>query len=291
MTHAIFHASHAAVRSVSELARARRMRQFCNRMRPSAKLRVLDLGGTPSVWRFVPDRLSITIVNLPGETGAGMPSHHELRFVEGDACDLSGFDDRSFDLVFSNSVIEHVGDEQRQAAFAQQVRRLGNRYWVQTPAKWFPIEAHTGMPLWWFYPESMRQFFLSRWRTKLPDWSESMAQTRVLTLERMQELFPGARFYVEAVAGIPKSYTAYAPPAQASACADRARTEARARSCGRFAHARRRVVSVRRRPWNLPGIARRRGRVQHALRADGGRRRARTLQELSARREIDRVSR
>ncbi len=291
MTHAIFHASHAAVRSVSELARARRMRQFCDRMRPSAKLRVLDLGGTPSVWRFVPHRLSITIVNLPGETGADMPSHHELRFVEGDACDLSEFDDRSFDLVFSNSVIEHVGDEQRQAAFAQEVRRLGDCYWVQTPAKWFPIEAHTGMPLWWFYPESTRRFFLSRWRDKLPDWSESMAQTRVLTRERMQDLFPGARVYVEAVAGIPKSYTAYAPPAQIAARARRGRLEAHARSWPGAAPARPGRAPAPRRARSVPVVARRGGRLQRVLRAAGRRRRARALQQQRMSRAVDDVSR
>ena len=170
---------------------------------------MLDLGGTPRVWRFVREPLSITIVNLPGATGAEMPSHHELRFVEADACELSEFEDQSFDLVFSNSVIEHVGGEQRQAAFAREVRRLGTAYWVQTPSKWFPIEAHTGMPLWWFYPERARRYFITRWHRKLPEWAEAMAATRVLTRQRMLELFPRCALYVESIGGIPKSYTAY----------------------------------------------------------------------------------
>lgn len=185
------------------------MREFRNRMRLNSRLRVLDLGGTPPVWRFVREPLNITIVNLPGETGAEMPSHHELRFVEGDACELSEFDDQSFDLVFSNSVIEHVGDEERQAAFAREVQRLGTTYWVQTPSMWFPIEAHTGMPLWWFYPEQARRYFITRWRRKLPEWADAMAATRVLTRERMLELFPHCTLYVESIGGIPKSYTAY----------------------------------------------------------------------------------
>ncbi|MCI0670094.1 MAG: hypothetical protein L0Y64_06505 [Myxococcaceae bacterium] len=116
-------------------------------------------------------------------------------------------------MVFSNSVIEHVGDEARQTAFAKTVLRLGKRYWVQTPAKGFPVEAHTGMPFWWYYPESLRRWFVGRWHAKLPAWSDMIADTRVLTRNRMLELFPGSALYVESFAGIPKSYAVYSSAA------------------------------------------------------------------------------
>jgi hypothetical protein len=211
MAHEIFHASRALQRKFSDYARARRMREFRRLMSLDTGLRVLDLGGTPYVWQHVPDRCSVTIVNLPGETHAHAPSHHDLRFIEADACSLPQFADRSFEMVFSNSVIEHVGDEARQEAFANEVRRLGQAYWVQTPSKWFPVEAHTAMPFWWFYPAAIRRMFLRQWRRKLPLWSDAMAATRVLTRERLQALFPEARMYVEWVGGIPKSYAAYVP--------------------------------------------------------------------------------
>ena len=209
MAYEIFRASRAAVRAFSDVARAKRMREFEQRMRPTAQPRIIDLGGTPEVWRYIREPLDITIVNLPGETGQEMPSHHRVEFIEGDACNLPQFEDGCFDLVFSNSVIEHVGDDHKQEHFAAEVRRLGKSYWVQTPSKWFPIEAHTGMPLWWFYPEPARQFFLKRWHRSLPAWSDSMAATRVLSRQRMQNLFPGARIYTETVVGVPKSYTAF----------------------------------------------------------------------------------
>ncbi|NJK36721.1 MAG: class I SAM-dependent methyltransferase [Oscillatoriales cyanobacterium RM1_1_9] len=44
--------------------------------------------------------------------------------LEGDACEVLDFSDNSFDLVFSNSVIEHVGSLERQTVFAQNVQRL-----------------------------------------------------------------------------------------------------------------------------------------------------------------------
>jgi SAM-dependent methyltransferase len=145
------------------------MQIFAERLRLETGTRVLDLGGNPRIWSVLPQRLHVTILNLPGHTGREkIPSHHELRFVEGDACALDGFGSGDFDVVFSNSVIEHVGDSDRQEAFARTVRRLGRRFWVQTPARWFPIEAHTGVPFWWFLPESSRNALLRHWHRKLP---------------------------------------------------------------------------------------------------------------------------
>ena len=114
-----------------------------------------------------------------------------------------------FDLVYSNSVIEHVGPEHRQDSFAAEVKRLSARYWVQTPSKWFPFEAHCGMPLWWFYPEPVRRGMIERWRAKLPEWTEMVDGTRVLTLDRLKGLFPGASVYTEWMLGFPKSHTMY----------------------------------------------------------------------------------
>ena len=105
-------------------------------------MRVLDLGGTAAIWRLVDVPLDITILNLPGSVGELQGTGHTMRAVEGDACDVAQFEDGSFDLVFSNSVIEHVGPEPKQRAFAAEVLRLGKAFWVQTPSKWFPVEAH-----------------------------------------------------------------------------------------------------------------------------------------------------
>jgi hypothetical protein len=160
--------------------------------------------------------LNLTILNLRDFFGEGVSwkcngerSHHSVTYVEGDACCVS-LPDRSFDIVFSNSVIEHVGDADKQAAFAGEVRRLGTGYWVQTPSPWFPLEAHTYLPFWWFYPSALRRFILERWRTNLPGWADMLAETRVLSKADLRRLFPEARIATERILGIPKSYTAFA---------------------------------------------------------------------------------
>ena len=148
------------------------MRLYIRLMGIREGMSILDLGGLPGIWQSVSERLDLTLLNLPGSVDRDLSSHHTIRYVEGDACCVAEFGERAFDTVFSNSVIEHVGSVENQEAFAAEVRRLGKSYWVQTPAKWFPIEAHCGMPLWWFYPHWLRNRLLKSWRRKLPEWTK-----------------------------------------------------------------------------------------------------------------------
>src|SRR6516162_3151936 len=131
------------------------MEAFMRMLEIRPGIRVLDLGGSPLFWNDVPVPLDITILNLPGgvqsfELNAARTSIHTFHYVEGDACNVHQFADRSFDVAFSNSVIEHVGPQEKQEAFAREVLRLGKSYWVQTPSAWFPIEAHSGLRFYWF---------------------------------------------------------------------------------------------------------------------------------------------
>jgi len=124
--------------------------------------RVIDLGGTCDIWKYVETPLEITIVNMPGvDVRASGPSHHRFDFVTGDATALDYADDQ-FDIVFSNSVIEHVGGDEKERAFAHEVRRLAPAYYVQTPAIWFPLEPHTGIPFWWAIPQATRNRIVQR---------------------------------------------------------------------------------------------------------------------------------
>lgn len=185
------------------------MRRFESMIRLRPMDRVLDLGGHPDIWRFVDIPLNITILNLPGSLVDRQVGPHHFTFVEGDACNVLGFDQMDFDVIYSNSVIEHVGPIERQLVFAKQVKKFKAKYWVQTPSKWFPIEAHCGMPFWWWYPESLRNWFISRWREKLPAWTQMVEDTRVLEKRDIQRMFPNAKIYTERLLGMPKSYTAW----------------------------------------------------------------------------------
>src|SRR5207237_8356757 len=123
----------------------------------------------------------LTILNKPGVARTDYASHHSINFVDGDACNVGSLSKPVFDVVFSNSVIEHVGNADKRKEFAREVLRLGRSYWVQTPSMWFPMEAHCGMPFWWFYPEAIRRFFIKGWSKKLPAWTSMVEETSVVT--------------------------------------------------------------------------------------------------------------
>lgn len=189
------------------------MEVLVDRMGIAGGEHVIDLGGAPGFWSTCPHPLKITIVNNYSTTkkpeNQDFGSIHEITLVEADACDLHAFPDMSFDIAVSNSVIEHVGDRSKQAALAAEARRLAPAYWVQTPSIWFPIEAHTYMPFWWFWPQWMRDRAMRDWRRKVPGWAQMIDEVTVIALKDLRDMFPDGEVYVERKAGFPKSYTIY----------------------------------------------------------------------------------
>src|SRR5215471_15708696 len=114
--------------------RRRRMERFLRTFHITPETTILDIGGTPDCWELIAERPRVTLLNTPR-------AKEDLRgaasWVAGDGRALP-FRDRSFDIVFSNSVIEHVGDAASQTRFAAEVARVGRAYWVQTPNRRFP---------------------------------------------------------------------------------------------------------------------------------------------------------
>lgn len=168
--------------------------------------RIVDLGGTPTNWELLPHDFQVTLVNLEIEKN----QNPRYTYVTGDATSLRHlFADNSFDFVYSNSTIEHVGDESKQAAFAQEVQRLAPAFWVQTPSPKFPIEAHCAVPFYWKLPTKFRSWLLAKWEQKLPAWTQMMRGTRVLDRSHFRALFPESKFLVETFWGLEKSFVCY----------------------------------------------------------------------------------
>jgi hypothetical protein len=175
---------------------------------------VIDLGGRVDTWRNAPVRPKrVHVVNLeplPGE----LPEWAELDY--GDACALpQQIAARRYDLVFSNSVIEHVGGHERRLRFAESVHLLAPAHWVQTPYRFFPIEPHWVAPGMQFLPTSLRTTAAYRWplaHTRAPSRAAAMNSamwTELIDKTQMRHYFPDSAIRSERFAGLTKSMIAY----------------------------------------------------------------------------------
>ena len=137
--------------------------------------------------------------------------------VAGDARDLGRYDTASFDVVFSNSVIEHLGPSfADQMRMANEIRRVAKRYFVQTPNRYFPLEPHFLVPGFQFMPVWARTWLVSHfdvgWYKRIPDKEAAKREVEsvaLLTARQLKELFPEARIYEETILGMTKSFVAY----------------------------------------------------------------------------------
>lgn len=210
---------------VCPIFRAKRVRRFLDLFKPDRNTRILDLGGLRHFWT-VPIESQITILNIkPPEDYeiAYMPPN--MRSVVGDGTRMQ-FADQEFDIVFSNSVIEHLGTAEQQRAFAREVERVGKSYWIQTPAYEFPVEPHFFTPFVHWLPKRVRRHLLRNFtlwglmgRPNKLVVDMTIDEIRLLKFAEFQSMFPRSNIWVERLLGIPKSYTAYKLPEMATTAA------------------------------------------------------------------------
>lgn len=199
---------------ISAHFRRRRMHRFAAELGIGPETRILDIGGTPDYWNLLPHRPRVTLLNTPrarGDVG-------DTAWVAGDGRQLP-FRDAAFDVVFSNSVIEHVGDAASQKRFADEVQRVGRRYWVQTPNRWFPVEQHLLTPFIHWLPKRWQRAIVPRanlWSLLVPTTPDRkhfyiehyLSEVRLLSASEVRALFPGARIIRERFCWLTKSFVA-----------------------------------------------------------------------------------
>jgi hypothetical protein len=206
--------------------RARRFRSFAMLFPPEQCKRILDLGGSASIWEMMDYPGEITLLNID-KNWLEIPECQKRRkyiLMVGDGRHTS-FKEGCFDLVFSNSVIEHVGDQEDAEAFADEIRRLGKAYYCQTPNKWFPIEPHYGTLFLHWYPKLLHNYYVFRYLTlwgvmhkpNRETASKAARDARLLTKREMRRLFPEAQIVTERFMWLfPKSVIACKKPSTVS---------------------------------------------------------------------------
>jgi hypothetical protein len=205
--------------SVGARARLRRWAMFRDAFPGIEGMRVLDLGGTVDTWRRSPIRPAhVTVLNLyePNDSNEDWISP-----LAGDACHAADVlaeanVDPPFDVVYSNSLIEHVGGHARRTEFASQVRQLAQRHWVQTPYRYFPVEPHWLFPGMQFLPAAARVKIATHWplvHTRPAGIDEARHEvlwTELVSITEMRDYFPSSTILRERMLGLTKSIIAVA---------------------------------------------------------------------------------
>lgn len=182
-------------------------------------LNILDVGGTTLFWNKMKligsTDISISLLNLTKSLHvqyARVQKYPNMRCIIGDARKLP-FSDNEFDVVFSNSVIEHVGTLRDQHQMAVEVQRVSHRYFLQTPNFYCPIEPHFLFPCYQLLSLPLQLYLIRHynlgWHKKTPNKDQALKEVksiRLLKLHELQALFPQATIHKERICGLTFSY-------------------------------------------------------------------------------------
>lgn len=168
-------------------------------------VKILDAGGTVNYWEQVGiagnEEFEITIVNL--EIPQNM-LYNNIILAKGDVTDLSMFRDKSFDIVFSNSVIEHIPTAEGRQRMADEIKRVGKSYFIQTPNYYFPFEPHFLLPLFQYYPKRFKIFLLTHfnigWFKKCENNEVALRlleNNKLLKPVELKSYFPSSKIFYE----------------------------------------------------------------------------------------------
>ncbi len=183
-----------------------------NKYNPPVK--ILDLGGTQEFWEnmgLISDKILVTIINKEQISA----TYENFIAIRKDASDLSELRDKDFDIVFSNSLIEHLIDYNAQKQMARDIIRIGKSYFIQTPNYYFPFEPHFLFPFFQFFPYKFKIYLLQHfnlgWFEKCDkDEAEKIINNiHLLKIKQLKSLFPDSVIVKEKLLGFTTSFTCY----------------------------------------------------------------------------------
>jgi SAM-dependent methyltransferase len=178
---------------VQARSREARYRRFDELVAPRPELAILDVGVTNATSRFAnflearypyPER--ITAVTSDPNLDIFRAAHPAVTAVVADGRSLP-FEDRAFDVAFSNAVIEHVGSREEQRRFVGELCRVADLVFVATPNPAFPVELHTLLPFVHWLPRPVRRRI---YRTTGRGFWADEANLNLIPARELVALFP-----------------------------------------------------------------------------------------------------
>lgn len=201
------------VRELHRRSRENKHRLFMELMRPRATARILNVGATGGnlglqeqfeCWYPHRERVTGGGPNFE-EVADYRASFSAVTAVAFDGCALP-FADRSFDIVYSNAVLEHLPGMNLVARFAGEVQRVGRGWFVATPNFWYPIEPHYHLPLVQFMSPAQQRKLVTRLGMT------PYEHLRLLRKRELRSLFPSSSIVTSRVTFYPEVLIAYRTP-------------------------------------------------------------------------------
>lgn len=199
-------------KKLQEKSRKAKFELFLKLCKPTPQTRILDLGCGEGTFleQMYPYKHRITGLDISDYNIRRFEKNHPgIKIKKGNAKYLQ-FKDKTFDIVFSNAVIEHVGNMNEQIKYANEVKRVGKKYFITTPNKWFPFEPHYRLPLFQFVPKSIQRFLTKRFSIgnyKKGGWED----INLLSTIHLKKLFPEATIIKQRVTFLSETLIAIGP--------------------------------------------------------------------------------
>ena len=194
-------------------SREQKHRLFLQVLRPTPRTRILNVGAT-GIGIGLPGQLESFYEYRSRIVGGGISfpdvqdyrdSFPGVQAVVFDGCALP-FADQTFDIVYSNAVLEHLPGEELVERFAAEVQRVGKGWFVTTPNFWYPVDPHYHLPFVQLLPETAQRDLVQRLGKTPYD------HLRLLTKARLKKLFPVGEVVGCRVTFFPETLVAYRAP-------------------------------------------------------------------------------
>ncbi len=201
---------------LSYISRKRKLESFYRLIKPSANEKILDVGAeiNPDVDRglqlidLYPWKDKLTALNISSEHIKLIKKHYpEIEAIVADARALP-WPDKYFDVVYSNAVIEHVGNFNNQKKMAAEIMRVGKRWFVTTPNRWYPFEFHMRLPFvtwlpWHGYLWAGSIISYNHMQKKYVFTGEKLIGIRLMTAKELEKCFPTSKIIKQRVTFMP----------------------------------------------------------------------------------------
>lgn len=151
---------------ISAFNRQRKWKLFIDTFNPKSNLRILNVGFSEKEYSNTDNFIEkhYRYPEMITSLGIDMPCQYRSRYPSVQAVHYSGgafpFKDKSFDVCWSNAVLEHVGCFSKQLEFIKEIKRVSAKAFITTPNRFFPIEVHTRTPLLHFLPKHLFDYYL-----------------------------------------------------------------------------------------------------------------------------------